>query len=195
MGQSPTLRPLTMQERSISWFYGLLPCSFAYILLRLGAVLLELLEGSGFFTLPRPPDLELPLPFVDFGLPLIDLPLILSRIFYPVAYFTLGRSPGHALVDAYIVDRNTLRRIGPGRKLLRSLFQVAIGPIFIVFDMMSVGLTLVDREQRRSLNDWVAGTLVVTGDVPLAPERVSWRQRLEELSRALRPRPAAAPAR
>lgn len=196
MGQSPTLRPLNMRERAGTWFYGLLPCSFIYMTLRLGVMLLELVNLSGFSLGVAAPTVYLPLPFTDYELPfpLVDMQHILSRAFYPVAYFTWGRSTGHLLFGAYVVDRKTMRRIGPGRKLLRGLFQVAITPVHPIVDMMSVALIMVDREQRRSLNDWVAGTLVVTGDVPLAPERVSWRQRLEELSRALRPRPAASPA-
>ena len=193
MGQSPGLRPLTVVERQGTWILGLLPCAFIYIGLRLFTYFLSPSDQNLFLFLLRPPTVELPLPFVDFDLPLIDLQLILSRIFYPVAYFTWGRSTGHLALGAYIVDRKTMRQIGTGRKLIRGLFQVFTAPIYPFIDLMSWGLIWVDREQRRSINDWVAGTMVVVGDVPPEPERVSWRQRLDDLSRALRPRPAAEP--
>ena len=193
MGQSPGLRPLTVVERQGTWILGLLPCAFIYIGLRLFTYFLSPSDQNLFLFLLRPPTVELPLPFVDFDLPLIDLQLILSRIFYPVAYFTWGRSTGHLALGAYIVDRKTMRQIGTGRKLIRGLFQVFTAPIYPFIDLMSWGLIWVDREQRRSINDWVAGTMVVVGDVPMEPERVSWRQRLDDLSRALRPRPAAEP--
>ena len=193
MGQSPGLRPLTVVERQGTWILGLLPCAFIYIGLRLFTYFLSPSDQNLFLFLLRPPTVELPLPFVDFDMPLIDLQLILSRIFYPVAYFTWGRSTGHLALGAYIVDRKTMRQIGTGRKLIRGLFQVFTAPIYPFIDLMSWGLIWVDREQRRSINDWVAGTMVVVGDVPMEPERVSWRQRLDDLSRALRPRPAAEP--
>ena len=193
MGQSPGLRPLTVVERQGTWILGLLPCAFIYIGLRLFTYFLSPSDQNLFLFLLRPPTVELPLPFVDFDLPLIDLQLILSRIFYPVAYFTWGRSTGHLALGAYIVDRKTMRQIGTGRKLIRGLFQVFTAPIYPFIDLMSWGLIWVDREQRRSINDWVAGTMVVVGDVPMEPERVSWRQRLDDLSRVWRPRPAAEP--
>ena len=196
MGQSPGLRPLTLRERAGAWFYGLLPSSFIYMTLRLGVILLEVVNLSGFSLVTDPPTVYLPLPFTDYDLPqpLVDTQVILSRAFYPVAYFTWGRSTGHLLFGAYIVDRKTMRQIGPGRKLIRSLFQVVISPAYLVVDMMSVILVMVDREQRRSINDWVAGTLVVTGDVPLEPEPIPWRRWVGDLSQALRGRrPAAAP--
>ena len=211
MGQSPGLRPLTVVERQGTWLLGLLPVSFAYVSMQIISYLLTWPDRAIWLYILDPPTVTLPVPFgegegtlLHFLWNLVFLQFnptaegasvnlfgYLARFFYLVAYFTWGRSTGHLAVGAYIVDRKTMRQIGPGRKLLRGLFQVVTAPIYPFLDLMSWGLIWVDREQRRSVYDWIAGTLVVTGDVPGEPERVSWRQRLGVLGRALRPRPAA----
>lgn len=186
-GNSPNLRPLTLFERHWTWIYGLMPCAFIYLGMRTITNLLLLSNRDAFSFLLKLPTVVLPLPFVDFDLPLADLQIVLSRLLYPVAYFTWGRSTGHLLMGAYIVDRKTMRRMGPGRKLIRGLFQMAVSPIYPLVDLLSLGMILADREQRRSVNDWVAGTLVVTGDVPPAAEPYAWRSWLAALGNALRP--------
>ena len=215
MGQSPGLRPLTVVERQGTWILGLLPCAFIYVGLQIIIYLLTWPDRAIWLYILDPPTVTIPAPFgagagdllrflwslafmqpysYSYGeAPEVNLLTYLARVFYLVAYFTWGRSTGHLALGAYIVDRKTMRQIGTGRKLIRGLFQLITAPIYPFIDLMSWGLIFVDREQRRSINDWVAGTMVVVGDVPMEPERVSWRQRLDDLSRAWRPRPAAEP--
>ena len=192
MEPSPGLRPLTVQERVRTWGMGAVPSSFIYIGLKAVTYLLEDSDRPLWaYLMSGNPTVNLPLPIGDGGG--IDLQLIfyLSRSFYVVAYFTWGRAFGHLLAGAYVVDRNTMQPMGLGRKLLRGLFTVATAPIFPFMDLLSLLMIYIDREQRRSVYDWVAGTLVVMGDLPPAPERAARRSWLGEWSRALRRRPAA----
>lgn len=199
MGQSPGLRPLTLVERQGAWVFGILPVSFAYVTLQLAIYLITLPDQPLWLYITEVPTVEIPLSFEEGKVTRVNLIGYLARSIYLVAYFTWGRSTGHLVVGAYIVDRKTMRQIGPGRKLLRGAAQLAGGtqmillPLYLILDALSMLLILLDRGERRSVYDWIAGTMVVTGDVPLEPERVSWRQRLDDLSRALRPRPAAEP--
>ena len=86
-GNSPNLRPLTLWERHWTWIYGLMPCIFIYFGLRIITSLLVLSNRDAFSFLMNIPTVYLTLPFVDFDLPLSDLQILLSRFFYPVAYF------------------------------------------------------------------------------------------------------------
>lgn len=198
MGQSPGLRPLTLVERQGAWVFGILPVSAVYVSLHLATYFITQPDQPLWFYITGIPTVEVPLPFSVGEVARVNLIAYLARSIYLVAYFTWGRSTGHLVVGAYIVDRKTMRQIGPGRRLIRGAIQLAgatqltIIPLYLILDTLSLLLILNDREQRRSVYDWIAGTLVVTGDVPGEPERVSWRQRLGVLGRALRPRPAAA---
>ncbi len=188
-GNSPNLRPLTFWERQGAWVVSLLPCAFILMGLRIVTYLITWPDQNMFTYVIGfgPSTVDITLPFWGLDLSMTTLQVILSRVFFLASYYIWGRTLGHLAVGAYVVDRKTMRRIGPGRKLIRGLFQMAISPIYVLVDMLSVGLVLADHEQRRSLNDWVAGTLVVTGDVPPEPEPYAWRSWIAAMSNALRP--------
>lgn len=188
-GNSPNLRPLTFFERQGAWMVSLLPCSLIFMGLRIVTYLVTWpdLNMLSYVTGLGASGREITLPFWGFDLSMTTLQIILSRSFFLAAYYIWGRTLGHLAVGAYIVDRKTMRRIGPGRKLIRGLFQMAVSPIYPLVDLLSLGMILADREQRRSVNDWVAGTLVVTGDVPPEAEPYAWRSWLAALNNALRP--------
>ena len=194
MGQSPGLRPLTLTERINAWIAGAIPSSFMFFGLKFVTYLLtDPDEALWRYLFGFTPTVNLPLPIGNGEGIEIQLISYLSRSFYVVAYFTWGRNLGHFLADAHVVDRNTMQPMGLGRKLLRSLFLVITAPYFVYIDFLSLLLILLDREQRRSMYDWVAGTLVVMGDLPPATEKARQRRWLGELSRAWRRRPAAEP--
>ena len=188
-GNSPNLRPLTVWERQGAWMVALLPCALILMGIRVVTYLVIWPDQNMFsyVTGLGVSSREVTLAFLSFDLSLTTLQVVMSRTFFLAAYYVWGRNFGHLAIGAYIVDRKTMRRIGPGRKLIRGLFQMAISPVYPFVDLMSWGMIIVDREQRRSVNDWVAGTLVVTGDVPPEPEPYAWRSRLAALGNALRP--------
>ena len=60
------------------------------------------------------------------------------------------------------------------------------GSLYWVLDFMSFLLILLDREERRSVYDWIAGTVVVIGDLPPEEAKEASRSWVGELARALR---------
>ena len=68
--------------------------------------------------------------------------------------------------------------------------QMLTGSLYIVLDGMSLILVLLDRQERRSVYDWLSGTVVVMGDLPPEEETVPSRSWVSELVDALRGRPA-----
>ncbi len=184
-GNSPGLRPLTLPERHYSWMYGLLPAGLIYVVL------------VGLTYLLTRPDMSIFRYYLDFhdahepltGLP-INFQMIMARGFYLVAYMTWGRSTGHLIIGAHVIDRKTGRRMKTWQKWVRGLAQMSLGSFYTIMDGISFLLILVDRQERRSAYDWIAGTVVVMGDLPPEPETVPGRSWIGELSRALRGRPA-----
>ena len=186
-GNSPGLRPLTIVERHYSWMYGFMPSVLIY------AVLLAI---SYFLTRP---DINIFLYYLTFSqtvdpitgheLP-INVQLMLARGFYLIAYFTWGRSTGHLLVGAHIVDRKTGRRMKTWQKVVRGSAQMLSGSMYIVLDGISWLLVLVDRQERRSVYDWLSGTVVVIGDLPPEEEKAPSRSWVANLVDALRGRTA-----
>ena len=80
-------------------------------------------------------------------------------------------------VDAHVVDRKTLRPMRGWQKVMRGAAQMAGGYLYIL-DAISAPLALVDRE-RRSMYDFIAGTVVVIGICPRKrrrrPAGAGWR--------------------
>ena len=175
-----------MVERHYSWLYGLLPASFIYIILKVITYLLIRPE-VGIFDYYMSPTEDVPLPYVDELVP-ISLIMFLARAFYLVSYFTWGCSLGHKLVGAHVIDRKTGRRMNTRQKLVRGLVQMLSGSSYLLIDALSLFLILVDRQERRSVYDWLAGTVVVVGDLPPEPEPAARRSWIGELSNALRGR-------
>lgn len=120
----------------------------------------------------------------------INIQMMLARGFYLIAYFTWGRSTGHMLMGAHVIDRRTGRRMRTWQKLVRGLAQMLSGSLYVVLDGISLILVLLDREERRSVYDWLAGTVVVIGDLPPEEEKAPERSWLAQLSDALRGRTA-----
>ncbi|MDE2937477.1 MAG: hypothetical protein OXR67_00945 [Chloroflexota bacterium] len=58
------------------------------------------------------------------------------------------------------------------QKLVRGLVQVFGGSMYVVLDGISLILILLDREEGRSVYDWLSGTVVVMGDLPPEEETV-----------------------
>ena len=187
-GNSPRLRPLTLAERQVAWVYGLAPTGLVYVLLVGLTYLLTRPDVDLFTYYIRFADTEVSVGGLDVP---VDFHMILARLFYVVAYFTWGRSTGHLAVGAHIVDRKTGRRMNAWQKLARGLVQVAGGSTYIILDAISFLLILLDREERRSVYDWIVGTLVVVGDLPPEPEAAYRRSWIGELGRVLRGRSPA----
>ena len=186
-GNSPGLRPLTLVERHVTWMYGYMPAVIIYTVL---------LTVSYFLTRP---DTNIFLYYLTFSqtqdpitgreLP-INVQMMLARGFYLIAYFTWGRSTGHLLMGAHVIDRKTGRRMKTWQKLVRGLAQMLTGSLYIVLDGISLILVIMDRQERRSVYDWLSGTVVVMGDLPPEEETVPSRSWVSELIGALRGRPA-----
>ena len=185
-GNSPELRPLTIAERHITWLYGIAPSSLIYCLLVAITYLLvrpevDILE---FYMSPT----ETPDPVTGQQWP-INVQMILARAFYFIAYFTWGRSTGHLAVGAHVIDRKTGRRMRTWQKIVRGSAQVFAGSMYIVLDAISLLLVLLDRQERRSAYDWLAGTVVVKGELPPEEEAAPARSWFSGLARALRGHP------
>ena len=188
-GDSGGLRPLTIVERHYAWLYGLLPCTLIYIPLVVVAYFVSNTDKGFFHYIMLPDGIEIPLPFFDQGYALPVL-MILARGMYLVAYFTWGRTLGHRLVEAHVIDQKTGRRMNNRQKLARGLAQMLAGFHFVFVDGISFLLIVADRERRRSLYDHIAGTVVVVGDLPPEEEKAPSRSWVGELARSLRSRPA-----
>ena len=186
-GNSRGLRPLTIVERHYTWMYGFMPSVAIY------AVLLAVSYG-----LTRP-DMNIFVYYLTFAqtvdpitgreLP-INVQMMLARGFYLIAYFTWGRSTGHLLVGANVVDRRTGRRMRTWQKLVRGSAQMLTGSMYIILDGVSLILIILDRQERRSVYDWLSGTVVVMGDLPPEEEKAPARSWIGEMVGALRGRPA-----
>ena len=120
----------------------------------------------------------------------INVQMMLARGFYLIAYFTWGRSTGHLLVGANVVDRRTGRRMRTWQKLVRGSAQMLTGSMYIILDGISLILIILDRQERRSVYDWLSGTVVVMGDLPPEEETAPSRSWVAGLVDALRGRPA-----
>ena len=186
MGDSPRLRPPTLLERNISWMYAMAPTGLAYLGLMALTYLLTRPDMNIFSYFMEPNVSSVAIG--DWSVPL-NLNMILARSFFLVAYFTWGRSTGHLVIGAHVVDRKTGRRMKTWQKLVRGFAQMGAGSMYIVMDFISLLLILIDREERRSVYDWVAGTMVVVGDLP--PEEERQRSWVAELGRVFRRQPAA----
>ena len=176
-----------MVERHYSWIYGIMPFALIYAALVGITYLLTRPDVNifsyylGFYQTQDPiTGLDLP----------VNVQMILARGFYLIAYFTWGRSTGHLLVGAHIIDRKTGRRMRTWQKLVRGFAQVFAGSLYIVLDGISLILILLDREERRSVYDWIAGTVVVVGDLPPEEEKAASRSWLAEVAQAIRGKPA-----
>ena len=186
-GNSPGLRPLTMIERHYSWMYGFMPSVLIYAVLLAFSYVLTRPDINIFMyylTFSQTVD-----PITGHELP-INVQLMLARGFYLIAYFTWGRSTGHLLIGANIVDRKTGRRMRTWQKLVRGTAQMLSGSMYVVIDGISLILILLDREERRSVYDWLSGTVVVMGDLPPEEEKAPARNWVQQLAGALRGRPA-----
>ena len=186
-GNSPGLRPLTIFERHYAWMYGLLPAGLVYALLVVITYFITRPDVGLFSYYMRPSDATLPIHGVNVP---VDVHWFLARAFYLFAYFTWGRSTGHLVVGAHVIDRRTGRRMNSRQKLVRGLVQVLGGSMYVVLDGISLILILLDREERRSVYDWLSGTVVVVGDLPPEEETVPSRSWVAGLVDALRGRPA-----
>ena len=185
--QSPGLRPPTLVERHITWMYGFMPAVVIYTVLLLVSYVLTRPDSNIFLyllTFSQTQD-----PITGTELP-INIQMMLARGFYLIAYFTWGRSTGHMLMGAHVIDRRTGRRMRTWQKLVRGLAQMLSGSLYVVLDGISLILVLLDREERRSVYDWLAGTVVVIGDLPPEEEKAPERSWLAQLSDALRGRTA-----
>ena len=75
------------------------------------------------------------------------------------------------------------------QKIVRGSAQVFAGSMYIVLDGISLLLILLDREERRSVYDWLAGTVVVIGDLPPEEETAPARSWFAGFTRSLRRHP------
>ena len=176
--ESPELRPLNLWERGFTTIYGGIPSSFMLFILR--AVFL-LLSGPDLslwhfvrYTIGFDVGLDIHVDAVDT----YYLPNLMASGMYGVFYFTWGRSLGHMAVGAHILDARTGRRMRNWQKAVRSALQIpaAYPPIWLIVQLVSVALVMVDRERRRSLYDLAAHTVVVIGN-PTEEEPEAARQR------------------
>jgi len=178
--ESPGLRPLTFSERGFTTIYGGIPGGFVHLFLRgLFAVISGpdltwwqvLLYATGFESLAG---LNINIWIVDD----VGLSHILGAGMYGMFYFTWGRSLGHIAANAHIVDARTGRRMRNWQKASRSALHLVVAyPLFwVILQLLSVGLVLVDQQRRRSLYDLAARTVVVIGE-PAEEEPETARQR------------------
>ena len=187
-GRARGLRSPTISERGICYIYGLAPSlpvavlalSILYFVIRPDMSAFSYIFLAVFYV-DALHDVNETLPFVNFH-------IVLARGTYLLFYFTWGRSLGHMAVDAHVVDRKTLRPMRGWQKVMRGAAQMAGGYLYIL-DAISAPLALVDRE-RRSMYDFIAGTVVVIGDLPPEEETAPSRSWMAELGRILRGRPA-----
>ena len=176
-----------MIERHYSWMYGFMPSVLIYAVLLAFSYVLTRPDINIFMyylTFSQTVD-----PITGHELP-INVQLMLARGFYLIAYFTWGRSTGHLLIGANIVDRKTGRRMRTWQKLVRGTAQMLSGSMYVVIDGISLILILLDREERRSVYDWLSGTVVVMGDLPPEEEKAPARSWVQQLTGALRGHPA-----
>ncbi len=185
-GNSPGLRPLTIPERHFTWMYGIMPSCLIYFLLVGITYLLVQTEDSLFRFYMNPA--RTPDPVTGAQWP-VNVQMILARAFYLIAYFTWGRSTGHLVMGAHVIDRRTGRRMRTWQKIVRGSAQVFAGSMYIVLDGISLLLILLDREERRSVYDWLAGTVVVIGDLPPEEETAPARSWFAGFTRSLRGHP------
>ncbi len=162
------------------------PTAFAYMGLLALTYLLTRPDVNIFYYFINPS--ATPVTIGELSIP-FNINMMLARSFFLVAYFTWGRSTGHLVIGAHVVDRKTGRRMKTWQKLVRGLAQMGAGSMYIVMDGISLLLILIDREERRSAYDWIAGTMVVVGDLP--PEEERSRSWVAELSRVFRRQPTA----
>ena len=156
--------------------YGLFPAAIVQIPLRAMFMLLEqpdcgawwrgiihIVLGFGCLDTDRISEgIRLPL-FMGT----LDLPALLGAGMYGVFYFTFGRSLGHMAVDANIVHHRTGRPMRPWQKAIRSGLQLLNGldsAFWFALWGLSIASVLIDRQRRRSVYDFVAGTVVVIGE-------------------------------
>ena len=93
-------------------------------------------------------------------------------------------------MGAHVIDRRTGRRMRTWQKLVRGSAQMLTGSMYIILDGISLILVLLDREERRSVYDWLSGTVVVMGDLPPEEETVPSRSWVAGIVDALRGRSA-----
>jgi hypothetical protein len=167
--------------------YGFMPSAAIYFALLIVSYILTRPDINiflYFLTFSQTVD-----PITGRDLP-INVQLMLARGFYLIAYFTWGRSTGHLLLGAHVVDRKTGRRMRAWQKAVRGSAQMLSGSMYIVLDGISLILVVIDREERRSVYDWLSGTVVVKGDLPPEEEKATSRSWVAGLVAALRGRPA-----
>ena len=164
---APTARPLTLSERWTSTLYGMVPS---------GLVLLALKSGLLYFSGPDLTAWEFVRYVFGFTsgldevkmdiLDVFYLPQILAKGTYAVFYFSSGRSLGHMMVKAHIVDARTGGPMRTWQKAVRSGLQIVngYGGLLRLLDLLSVVLVMIDGERRRSLYDLIANTVVIVGN-------------------------------
>lgn len=161
---SPGLRPLTISERATSTLYGMVPTGFMLLALR---IVFTVLSGPGDLSVWE--FVRYVISFdADVNIPIIDkyfLPTVMAQGMYAVFYFTFSRSLGHMVVNAYVVNARTGRRMRTWQKVVRSALQLVNGysDFFRILDLLSIASVLIDRERRRSIYDLLSGTVVVVG--------------------------------
>lgn len=181
-GESRGMRPLSLSERGMTTIYGMIPASLAYLLLRVAFLLVHIARngvgGATFWEVFRyaiglsgPSSIEVAV--IEH-----NVPQMMGNGMYAVFYFTYGRSLGHMLANAHIVDAATGRRMRTWQKALRAALQIAnmYSDLVRILDWLSVTLVVLDRGRRRSLYDLLARTVVVVGD-PVEDEPAPARQR------------------
>ena len=175
--ESPGLRPLSIIERWFTTAYGSVPSGFVMFALR---ALFLWLSGPDVgawqfvrYTFGFSASLGIHVDVVDT----LFVPNVLGSGMYAVFYFSFGRSLGHMAINAHVVDARTGRRMRTWQKAIRSVLQIANGYLgfFRILDIISTLTVIIDREQRRSVYDLAARTVVVIGE-PAEDEPESARQ-------------------
>ena len=125
---APTVRPLTISERWNSTLFGMVPYSLMTIALK--AVLLYIsgpeLTAWEFVRYVSGFRAGLDDVHVD-AIETFYLPYFLARGTYAVFFFTWGRSLGHMMVKARIVDARTGEPMQTWQKAVRSGLQIING--------------------------------------------------------------------